>query len=233
YDASVGPYAFDGGAGAALLELSARAKAEALRLSEEANAALLQAGALGEAIPVVAGTGEVPSRVARYARYADLVVTVPGGDGPLSRIDHDFVEAALFEGDTAVLFQPEAGPEGDTVLVGWDGSREAMHAVRHALPVLTDAGRVEIVTFGEVVEEETPGEQLALMLSRHGIAVEIAPQPAPHGTVAEALARRAMEIGARLTVIGAYGHSRFREALIGGVTRDLLNEARIAVLMAH
>lgn len=235
YDASVGPYAFDGGAGAALLELSARAKKDAVRLASEVEAALSQTGALGEAIPVVAGSAEAPARFAAHARYADLVIAVPEGDGALSRIDRDYIEAALFEGDAPVLFKPDGSPaaDGGAALIGWDGSREAMHAVRRSMPALVRAEKAEIAIFGDVAEEEAPGEQLALMLSRYGISVEIASHPEPSGTVAEALARRAIEIGAGLTIVGAYGHSRFREAIIGGVTRDILDRCRVPVFMAH
>ena len=148
-------------------------------------------------------------------------------------------EAALFEGSAPVLIVPDTGLPADfgqTVMIAWNQSEEAMTAVRRARPILAAANKVEITVVDpspDGPEGADPGAALAQMLDRHGIRVDVAVLARTQTLVSDIIDRRAEEIGANLIVMGAYGHSRFREAILGGATRNMLAKSRIPVLMAR
>lgn len=110
---------------------------------------------------------------------------------------------------------------------------EALRAVRRAMPHLRRAKRIEIAVVDPASDERSFGAELALFLARHGIGIETATHARAGRTVADLRCQRAADIGADLLVMGAYGHSRLREFVIGGVTRDILGATPIPVLMAH
>ena len=235
YEPNVPSYAFgDPGVGVTA-ELYAMARSDVGRNMEMANAALQQSGILGDAIPTLCLTGTMAREIGGHAQYADLVVLPqPYGDDVSGSAAEAFV-GALFDGDATVLVCP-AGTEqiaSDIAMIAWNGSREALSATRRAIPFLKQAKTVEVVLVDTLTDQPDPGERLALMLSRHGIKVDIITQPQSPEPVSETLLRRARELQAGLLVMGAYGHSRLREYLVGGVTRDLLSRARIPVLLAH
>ena len=187
----------------------------------------------------VAQAGGLNSLIAIRARFSDLMVQAHpyGADAPMEA--EPVTEAALFDGGCPVLVVPttfEAIWPPKRVLVAWNQSSEAMTAVRSSLPVLIGAEAVEITVIDprpQLLDRYEPGEALAQMLSRHGITTEIAVISAAGMPVSEALNRRATETGADLIVMGAYGHSRFRQAILGGATRNMLEKARVPVLMAR
>lgn len=188
----------------------------------------------------VAQMGSLTSLVASRARFADLVVMPrPYGDG-LGAVDEAVVEAAMFEGQAPVLVLPDAPIDaaaiGRRIAVAWNQSREALVAIRRALPMLVAATKVDIVivdppTHGP--EQADPGEMLSRMLSRHGARVEVSILAKTLPKVSEILSRHVTETGADMLVMGAYGHSRFRQAILGGATRSMLEQAAFPVLMAH
>ena len=130
------------------------------------------------------------------------------------------------------------------VLIAWNASKEAARAVREALPLLA---RAEKVTLAIVDADrhpaalgDRPGEEVLAWLARHGIAAEVLLAQTSGqgllkrpGDVGESLLMLAGEHGCDLMVLGAYGHSRFRETLLGGVTRTVLESMTLPVLMAH
>ncbi|MDO5606550.1 MAG: universal stress protein [Paracoccus sp. (in: a-proteobacteria)] len=198
----------------------------------------------GEAIrwsvdSAVAQVGGLTTLIGMRARFADLVVlTRPYGEG--ASADAEAVtEAALFEGSAPVLIVPDSGlPDdfGHKVLIAWNQSEEAMTAVRRALPLLKRADSVEITVVDPSPhgpERSDPGGALGQMLTRHGIKVEIAVLARTLPAISDIIAQRATETGADMIVMGAYGHSRFREAILGGATRNMLGKAAIPVLMAR
>ncbi|MGF1551815.1 MAG: universal stress protein [Paracoccaceae bacterium] len=238
YDPNIPPYAFGAGAGVGLPSLGtmlARIRETAEARAEAAEAAIARGGVRGDVVVRVVTYAAVSSAFAEHARFADLCVVDRPYDEDGRSTAVDALEGALFEGDAAALVCPPKArvPDAGKAVIGWDASREALRAVRRALPLLRRAASVEIAMIEPARDTDAPGEDLATMLSRHDVAVEIAALPTPSGTIAEALAQRALETGAELLVLGAYGHSRFREAVIGGVTRDTLERTRVAVLMAH
>lgn len=121
---------------------------------------------------------------------------------------------------------------GGPVLAAWNGSAEAAHALRMALPLLKRASAVHLVE----VSDDVPGlaaRAAAQWLARHGIAVDLHEWPAKGRRVSVALLHAAAELSARCMVMGAYGHSRLRETVLGGVTRDLIASATLPLLLVH
>lgn len=117
-------------------------------------------------------------------------------------------------------------------LVAWDGSKEAMHALQQALPLLSRAASVNIFQVGEIGDDHIPAADAASYLSRHGIKPDI--QIAEDGhDAAEAIRAAISRLGAGYCIMGAFGHGRLREALFGGVSRDMLTTAPVPLMLAH
>lgn len=179
--------------------------------------------------------GNVERTLARMARCADLTV-VPQGDsapGALSRAR----DAVLFDAGRPLLLAPEAPLEGlgKAVAVAWNDSAEATHAVINAMPLLTRASRVLILVQEDFRRQIDGAVDLARYLAWHGVDAAIDGLPrVEEEPMGQVLTQRALDLGAGLLVMGAYGHSRFREMVLGGTTRHVLeNPVRIPVLMAH
>jgi nucleotide-binding universal stress UspA family protein len=133
---------------------------------------------------------------------------------------------------------------GRHILVSWDGGREAARALQLALPLLAAADRVSIAVFELSSDQQTLADAIAAdpraWLARHGIQASLSVHAIEHhlrlsrkNEIGERLLAVAAESGADLLVMGAYGHSRLREAMLGGVTRTVLEEMTLPVLMAH
>lgn len=189
---------------------------------------------------------------ARYAlllqsRYADLVVlSQDASDGappdtapPLAGHPRRLPEYVALRGARPVLVVPpdyHGEPIPGTVVAGWDGSLQAIRALAAALPLLQRAASVKLAlinpdTLTELHGEE-PGADMALYLARHGVSVEVVIERTG-ATAGQALTALARACGAGLIVSGAYGHSRYREWVLGGVTRELLERAPVPLLIAH
>ena len=186
----------------------------------------------------VAQVGGLSTLIGMRARYADLVVlNRPYGPGAVPDAEA-VTEAALFEGSAPVLIVPHelSEPFGRKILIAWNQSTEALVAVRRALPLLVAADSVEITVVDPSPngpERSDPGGSLCQMLTRHGVKAEIAVLARTLPQVSDILNRRVTEIGADMMVMGAYGHSRFRQAILGGATRNMLEKAQVPVLMAR
>jgi len=185
--------------------------------------------------------GEAVHAAALHARYADLIVLAqPDLDDAGNWFEPHFPAAAAIAAGRPVVVSPHG--RGlcrlpSTVIVAWNGRREATLAATSALPLLRRAKRV-IVTVVDAEGDNDPygkdfGSAFALYLSRHGVAAEYTHEVAGDVTVADVLLSRAVDWGADLLVAGAYGHSRARELVFGGVTRQLLASMTLPVLFAH
>ena len=117
-------------------------------------------------------------------------------------------------------------------LVAWNGSPEAAHALRLALPLLAKAVGVHVVQVTED-DRDFPTNEALSYLTLHGIRADLADHPRAGHSFAGSLLDAATEADARYIVMGAYGHTRFSEAVLGGVTRDLLRVSPIPLLLAH
>jgi len=188
---------------------------------------------------LVVQIGAIATVVGLRARFADLVVMgQPYGKGRGQELEA-IVEAALFEGQVPVLIVPDgytgAGAAA-RVVVAWNQSNEAMSAVRKALPALKAAKLVDITVIDPPAhgpERSDPGGQLSQMLARHGVHAEVSVLAKTMPRISDVLNRHVRDTNADMIVMGAYGHSRFREAILGGATRNMLELAEVPVLMAH
>lgn len=173
------------------------------------------------------------------ARYADLVVL--GQSDPTDReqggLLHDLPEQVLLQGGRPVLLVPRSGSfdvPSRRALVAWNGSMQAARAITAALPLLRGVAQVSLVVFGAERDDHgaEPGADMALYLARHDLKVEVLRRPHP-GDAGQAILSMASDFDADLLVMGAYGHSRFREMVMGGATRTVLAQATLPVLMMH
>jgi nucleotide-binding universal stress UspA family protein len=174
-----------------------------------------------------------------YARHADLVIAGqpdPEGDGVPAWFAHDLV----MQVGRPVLFVPFAGRFDDCgakTLVPWNFSREAARAIYDGLPFLGAARAVDVVTFDpEKLSrpiEITPPPDLRAYLARHEVNARVTEQPSSGIDIGSAILSRAADTGADLIVMGAYSHSRARELILGGATRQLFKSMTVPTLMAH
>lgn len=185
--------------------------------------------------------GNRAATLAMHARYTDLtVVGQPNRFEAHDEADDAMLESAVLLSGRPVLAVPFAGEYpsvGRRVLVGWNASREAARALHDAIPLLTRAEAVTVLAInprhGIGGHGDVPAADVAAHLARHGIKVEAAHTVAKDIADGEALLSYAADIGADLIVAGAYGHSRMRELVFGGVTRTLLAEMTSPVLLSH
>ncbi len=191
---------------------------------------------------VVAQISGIGYAVGSIARYNDLVV-LPRPYGTDAGEEAGFiVEAAMFDGHAPVLICPpeyEVRPDvmpGRRIVIAWNRSAEALAAIRAAMPLISGSEAVDIAIIDPPEHDEMesdPGVELSRMLARHGADVTVSLLPRTLPRTAEQIQRHAGDFGADMIVMGAYGHSRFRESILGGATRDMLTDVGIPVLMAH
>jgi nucleotide-binding universal stress UspA family protein len=183
--------------------------------------------------------GTTAHELIAHARTSDLVVL--GQDGASSASDvpvRNLVSQVMLEAGRPVLVVPFAGHSempGRDVLMAWDGSRAAAVAMRSALPLLAASSRVRLVTFravGAASGGDLLGAEMVRWLERHGHCAAAEEDVVEVG-VADALLSRASDLGIDLIVMGGFGHSRLREMVLGGVTRDVLARMTVPVLIAH
>lgn len=183
---------------------------------------------------------EPPRLAALHARYSDLcMVPMPesAADGSVAR---EFFDSLLFESGRPVLLVPQGRAlelPFRRAVVAWQPTREATRALHDAIPLMRGVGSIDVVVVDPVVGEtrhgQDPGTDIAAHLARHDLAVNVVSLPSRGDAVATALLRHATEAGADLIVAGGFGHSRMREWVLGGTTRELLQDARIPVLFSH
>ena len=145
----------------------------------------------------------------------------------------------MFEGRTPVLIVPDEAEVArlpKSALLCWNESAESLTAIKASLPLLAEADAVHICVIDPPVHgpnRSDPGGMLAAWLARHDIRAEIDVVARTLPRISDVIRRQAEDIGAELIVMGAYGHSRFREAILGGATRNMLEDTNIPVFMAH
>jgi nucleotide-binding universal stress UspA family protein len=180
----------------------------------------------------------LPEVVALHARYADLTILgQPEPDGP-EGIDGPVTESVVLSSGRPALIVPYIGAGarfGRRVMIAWDAGREAARAVADAMPLLQRADSVTVLAINPRRGDHgpQPGADISLHLARHGLKVEAQSLEAEDLSVAEALLSRLADEDIDLLVMGAYGHSRIRELVLGGVTREIFRQMTVPVLMSH
>ena len=224
---------------AEVMEMREKALKEA---ADEAGAAFMarldESGVSGEWRAVEGDPIEV---LAEQARYGDLLVVsqnpsagdfLPGG--------HEMPDRVILSAGRPVLVVPyiyNGAPIGKRVMVAWDAGRMAARAVHDALPLLETAENVTIMVAnpeaGEEGHGDLPGADLAAHLARHGVNATADHSVSKDLDIGELLLSRVADDQADLLVLGAYGHARWRELVMGGVTAHILEHMTVPVLMSH
>jgi nucleotide-binding universal stress UspA family protein len=182
---------------------------------------------------------ELPDLVNMHARYADLTI--------LGQVDPDDEMSMRLRPERVVLAAGRPGliipyigaPEGfgQRILVAWDASREAARAVNDAMPLLERAKAVVVLTVNPVRRQfghgEEPGADIALHLARHNVKVDVQRIDGSEIDTGNTILSHVANESSDLLVMGAYAHSRLRELVLGGVTRTMLEEMTVPVLMSH
>ena len=180
-------------------------------------------------------SGPLAETIAEEARLADLTVIAQASDG--TNAMGPVIEAALFGSGRPLLLAPMPEPPslGTAVAVAWDGGAAAARAVAAALPFLRRADKIVILsTDAPNTSRSADPERLTRYLALHGIVAAIHGIPVSAQAISKALLEGAKDLGCDLLVMGAYGHSRVRERVWGGVTLDVLREpSGLPILMAH
>lgn len=197
-----------------------------------------RAGLTADSRAVHCAATMVADTIALHGRYADLIVL-----GQPDSDDHDEMQVADAEdvvmgAGRPCLVVPYIGAGktiGEHTMVAWDARREAARAVGDAMPILERAKSVVVMTVNPKrgIHGDEPGADISLHLARHGIKVEAQHIEARDLSVADVLLSRMADEDIDLLVMGAYGHSRFREWVMGGVTRQIFANMTVPVLMSH
>jgi nucleotide-binding universal stress UspA family protein len=209
-----------------------RAEAAAVRFEE----AVRRAGVSAETQLLDPRTAGAPDLFGQMARRFDLAIVQQPTAASLG-MENMFIEAALFDSGRPVLVVPhvQAGElRLNRVLVCWDGSRNAARAIGDAMPFLKHAKTIEVLTVGKGVKsDEIAGADIAHHLARHDLRVQFEQIVAPQEDVPTTILSHVADSATDLVVMGAYGHSRLREFVLGGATRGILFSMTVPTLMSH
>ncbi len=227
-----------------LLGLSAMAAAETQRSAEQAQALLVAFESSAKKRGVFQGrilenclVSEVPSLLTEYARLKDLtIVPVPEGEG----FDQWYAESIIFGSGRPALVMPQTQKNLgdfslDTVVVAWDHSRPAARALADALPILKKAKKTFVltVTNEKSLESGRPDAELIEHLQFHGVDVVQDTVDAENRSIGEVLRSSVVSRQADLLVMGAFGHSRIRDFVLGGATKSMIAQPPVPIFLSH
>ncbi len=169
------------------------------------------------------------------SRYADLTV-ISQSRSEVAGGGEDLVDDLIMASGRPILVIPYIGapPEiGRNILIAWNASREAARAVSDAMPILESADNIEVFAVEPHGIGDIPGADIAKHLARHGLKAGASKTTGLDIDVGDVLLNQVADNGADLVVMGAYGHSRMRELVLGGATRHLLEHMTVPVLLSH
>jgi nucleotide-binding universal stress UspA family protein len=172
--------------------------------------------------------------VAQQARLADLTI-VPHPDAGEDVSSSDALHAVLFDSGRPVLIAPQTPPPsvGSRICLAWNGTAESAAAVHAALPWVKRASAVRVLSSGDYQRRGPSAEELLGYLALHGVHPDLATFRPIDRDVGAGLLAASAEFNADLLAMGAYSHSRLRQLILGGVTRHVLEHARLPVLMCR
>lgn len=208
------------------VEKSFRHKAEAAGINHDVFAELGIASSVGTLV--------------LHTRHVDLAILGQADPNDPPPGEATLTEDVVLSCGRGVLVLPYIGAIngiGRHVMVAWDASREAARAIADAMPLMESAEQVTVASVraseSEQPDDHLPSMDIATHLARHGIAVEVKTFVDPGIGIGNTLLSRAADHGVDMLVMGAYGHARLRELILGGVTRDILKTMTVPVLMSH
>jgi nucleotide-binding universal stress UspA family protein len=221
-------------------ELLGRARQEAESERKKVEARLKQSAKSYDLRTAEALSRDLGRVAAVHARYADVAVMTRPSDGPGAELREEVIEGVLFHSGRPALIAPPGWTGtgiGKRIVVAWDASREATRALSEADDILEFAEAVTVLTvdakpkmFGH---GDQPGANIAAHLTRRGLPAEVRNVDSKGRAASLAILEEATSLGADLIVMGGYAHSRLRELVFGGATRELLRTATVPLLMAH
>jgi len=221
-------------------ELLGRARQDAEVERRKVEARLSRSAKSSELRAAEALSRDLGRVAAVHARYADVAVMTRPSDGPGAELREEIIEGVLFHSGRPALIAPpnwKGGTIGKRVVVAWDASRESTRALSEADDILEFADSVTVLTvdakpkmFGH---GDQPGANIAGHLSRRGLPAEVRNVDSMGRSASLAILEEAVSLNADLIVMGGYAHSRLRELVFGGATRELLRTATVPLLMAH
>jgi nucleotide-binding universal stress UspA family protein len=189
-------------------------------------------GLLGATASFASITGREEDLVAQQARLADITV-VPHPEAGEDSSSSDALHAVLFDSGRPVLIAPMTAPTsiGKRICIAWNGTAESASAVLGALPWMQRAEGVRILTAEGYQRRGPAAPELAAYLAMHHIHADIATFTPVDRDVGKGLLAAASHFGADLLAMGAYSHSRLRQLILGGVTRSVLENSTLPVMM--
>ena len=208
----------------------------AAELSAVFEASAKKAGVFQESLTETCFTSDAPDLLIREARLRDLTIVPAISEGTNYRW---YAESIVFGSGRPVLLLPQRSRARelvlDTVVIAWDGSRPAARAVADALPFLERAKTVRVLTVlnEKELSSESPAAELSRYLERRGIDATPDCIDAAGRRIGEILSSYLTSHQADLLVMGAYGHSRVREFILGGATRSMLSNPPLPILLSH
>ena len=215
-------------------EVTAKCHTKGAALVQAMEAALEPIGIQFRSTQLDCALGTIGAAAETYARYHDLIVT---GIGINDVSMEATAETVIFASGRPTLLVPQdaAPSQFQHVMIAWDGSRVATRAVADAREFLRLAKTVTIavVTDEKTLPEDNPGAKLKDYLDRHNINAAVVQVQARQRPIARALQNQALEIGADMMVMGAFGHSRMRDFVMGGATAGILRDLELPVLLSH
>jgi nucleotide-binding universal stress UspA family protein len=201
--------------------------------------ALSNAGSFAETDGLYCDGVRARAEVGRRAMYADVVLIgdaeVVGGE-----LRRYAIDAALFEARRPVLLLPQSAQATlvpQRIVLGWDGRPDAAAAARQTIDLMRNADMVDVVMVDPVADangrDEGATTEIACYLSHHDIKVTVDNVASSGRSIADVLQQRAAQLSADLIVMGAYGHTRLRERIFGGVTQSMIDAVVTPVLLAR
>ena len=236
YEPPIGGSVLNGMAASVIDRWRADRRAEAERAQAGFNATIIAAQISADCRLLTERAADAARTFGALARSYDFSIVVQA-----ETVD-DFaesltIEAALFDSGRPVMVVPyiqKSGIKLDRVIACWDGSRSAARAISDAIPLLSKATQIDVVTVDhEDRRNELRGLSVTQHLARHGLNVDLKSLVAPDSDAANVILSQAADSGADLIVMGGYGHTRLREMVLGGVTREMLKAMTVPVLMSH
>lgn len=177
--------------------------------------------------------GDVSTALNRYSRYADLLIVPQRKNDRFDFNPYYQLSDVLLGAACPVLFLPDNNPPvlpPETALLAWDGKRECARALMASMPMLSQVKKIDVVS---VNCEGDDAKQIAHHIGRHGIEAEVHSVEDSNTDIGGILLSQAAALESQMIIMGAYGHSRIRELMLGGTTRHILEHAELPVLFSH